>query len=78
MSAGDEQAAETDVIVCAPNEALDGCYHPGKHCRAIGCPDCGRFSRHSWETGPIATMDGTDYMWGGICETHGHWSESSL
>jgi hypothetical protein len=46
-------------------------------CRGVvlGCPDCGKFSRHSWTTRGMYTPDGYYQAWGGICVTHGHWSD---
>lgn len=41
------------------------------------CPDCGRFSRHSWDTGWYGTQNGQNQDWGGTCSTHGDWSDSA-
>jgi len=53
------------------------CVHAGSLTkRPANCPDCGRFSSHSyqWHTnGP----DGFFVMWGGTCSVHGKWSESN-
>lgn len=42
----------------------------------IQCPDCYRFSASAW-TSSHQTQDGNFYTWGGICKTHGAWSEST-
>lgn len=44
--------------------------------KALHCPDCGRFSRDSWEQ-THGTQNGTIYEWGGICIKHGEWMEST-
>lgn len=54
----------------------DDCLHPGEHVAPIQCPDCGRFSSHSWSTRPFYGPDGYDQHWGGTCKTDGAWSES--
>lgn len=56
----------------------DECMHlMGDHCRPLNCPDCGRFSRHSWDTGGLATQNGWNQHWGGICIKHGEWSDAA-
>lgn len=47
--------------------------HPAKFAQ---CPDCNLFSAAPWSHS-YSTMDGTFWSWGGICKTHGAWSESS-
>lgn len=54
----------------------DSCDHPGHASRPLNCPDCGRLSAHSWATVGGYGPDGWDQQWGGICKTHGHWSDS--
>jgi len=51
--------------------------HPGEHCQPLHCPDCGRYSRHSWDTGGFSTQNGWNQHWGGICIKHGPWSDSA-
>lgn len=51
--------------------------HPGEHCEPIACPECGKFSRDSWDTGPHFNENGFQQQWGGICKTHGEWSDSA-
>ena len=53
------------------------CIHPGSHARGIQCPDCGRFCSHGWDTGWYYTQNGAQQDWGGVCKTHGDWSESA-
>lgn len=43
---------------------------------AIKCPDCGRFSKESWED-MFGTQNGNIYEWGGTCSTHGEWRDST-
>ena len=45
--------------------------------RPNNCPDCGRFSRDSWETRWYYTADGAYQRWGGVCRAHGVWEESA-
>lgn len=52
------------------------CLHPGSHCRGLGCPDCGKFSAHSWMTAGHYGPDGWWQAWGGTCAEHGEWSDS--
>lgn len=59
------------------NELRDDCMHPGVHCPPNRCPDCGRFSRHSWDTGGYSTQNGWNQDWGGICGQCGEWSEQA-
>ena len=54
----------------------DDCLHPGEHTEPICCPDCGRFSAHSWETRGEYGPNGWDQSWGGTCKRCGEWSES--
>lgn len=53
------------------------CMHPGQHCAPLRCPDCGRYSKHSWDTGPYATQNGANQHYGGECTKHGEWSDSA-
>lgn len=55
----------------------DGCLHPGQHCAPLNCPDCGRFSRHSFDTGPFYTENGFQQCWGGDCSQCGEWSNEA-
>lgn len=54
----------------------DDCLHPGEHCQPNHCPDCGRYSSHSWDTGDYYTQNGWNQRWGGTCVKHGEWEES--
>lgn len=51
--------------------------HSGEHCKPNNCPDCGRYSGHSWDTGGFSTQNGWNQYWGGICIIHGEWSDSA-
>lgn len=53
------------------------CLHPGHHCRPLACPDCGRYSGHSWTTELHWTENGISQQWGGTCKTHGAWSDDA-
>lgn len=53
------------------------CMHPGEHHTPFNCPDCGRFSSHSWTTGLYGTQNGLNERWGGTCGQHGEWSDSA-
>ena len=55
----------------------EDCLHSGEHCKPMKCPDCGRFSRHSWDTGWFGTQDGNNQYWGGTCSVHGEWSDAA-
>lgn len=55
----------------------DECEHPGEHSRTLNCPDCGRFSAHSWDTGELYSQNGFNQYWGGACKAHGSWSEAA-
>ena len=59
------------------SELRDDCMHPGEHGAAIKCPDCGRFSGHSWSTGWYSTQDGGNERFGGDCSKCGEWSDSA-
>lgn len=58
---------------------FDTCeFHGGVHTVAPNnCPDCGRFSKDSWQDLGVGTQNGTYDHWGGVCSVHGIWSESS-
>jgi hypothetical protein len=47
------------------------------HCKPLNCPECGRFSADSWDTGWFGTQNGMDQRWGGECSEHGIWSDSA-
>lgn len=55
----------------------DDCIHAGVHCAPLNCPDCGRFSAHSWDTGGLGTQNGWNQHWGGTCRECGEWSNSA-
>lgn len=55
----------------------DECLHSGKHCRPNRCPDCGRFSSHSWTTGWVYSEDGSNEHFGGTCKVHGEWTDAA-
>lgn len=43
---------------------------------AARCPECNLFSAYPWEQ-EFGTQNGTQYVWGGVCKTHGAWREGS-
>jgi hypothetical protein len=49
----------------------------GEHVRAIPCPECGKFSSHSWSTEWLYSPSGDNQYWGGTCKEHGSWMESA-
>ncbi|AOY72068.1 hypothetical protein ARZXY2_2538 [Arthrobacter sp. ZXY-2] len=55
----------------------DDCLHMGEHCAPLHCPDCGRFSRHSWTTEYHYTENDGNQYWGGECVRHGEWSDAA-
>lgn len=64
-----------DVLLALANDV--DCLHPGDHTRPLNCPDCGRFSAHSWQTRWFYTQNGGQQSWGGTCARHGEWSEDA-
>ena len=58
------------------SECTRECDHPGRQYAPINCPDCGRFSAHSWSWSTYGP-DGYYASWGGTCKTHGRWSDST-
>ena len=50
--------------------------HARKPAKFAQCPDCNLFSAAPWRD-LHQTQDGNIYTWGGICKTHGAWSEST-
>lgn len=55
----------------------EGCDHAGEHCEPLKCPECGRYSGHSWSTSGESTENGWNQYWGGTCRTHGEWSDAA-
>lgn len=51
--------------------------HPGAHAGPLHCPECGRFSSHSYDTGAFYTQNGFQQRWGGTCRVHGDWEDSA-
>jgi hypothetical protein len=49
----------------------------GSPCKPLKCPACGRFSSQSWDTGWTPDENGGWQEWGGVCSTHGRWSDST-
>lgn len=55
---------------------METCNHPGSHVSGVQCPDCGLFSSHGWEW-DTSSENGWGQAWGGVCKTHGEWSDST-
>lgn len=62
--------SEEDEIACAQHN------HSHWPARFTQCPDCNLFSAYPWEQS-FGTQDGTMWAWGGVCKTHGPWTEST-
>lgn len=60
-----------------PMALNDQCMHPGAHSSPNRCPDCARFSSHSYDTGAFYTQNGFQQRWGGVCKIHGEWEDSA-